>query len=156
MKTSKPVAKLIDNMVKVRRSKRHGLRRSLRRTHKVKRDRLVDSRKAVYDRDMGGYKWGSQKWRQTKREKEQIEDEKKLVRRLRARAKRLTGSGYSESSFIVSDEEPVSENTFEFDTDNVLDKADAEDAGSSSESDWGPDSDYEGSSDDSDAPEGSI
>lgn len=154
----KASAKLYENTVSLRRSKRYGLRRSHRRTHKVKRNRKTDSRKTVYDRDMGGYKWGSDKWRRTKREKKQVKEERDLVRRLRTGAKKMTESGYSESDFVVGDDEEVSENTFEFDTDNILDKADAQEAefGWESDSDWGPDSDYEASSDDSDVPEGSI
>lgn len=152
----KATAKLYANTTKLRRSKRSGLRRSHRRTHKVKRNRKTDSRKTVYDRDMGGYKWGSQKWRRTIREKKQLKQEKELVGRLRAAANKMTASGYSETEFVVADDEEVPENTFEFETDNVLDKADAQEVGAwESDSDWGPDSDYEASSDDS-GPEGSI
>ena len=103
---------------------------------------------------MGGYKWGSNEWKRTKREKMQVREEHDLVEGLRKNVKTFTRNGYSQDEFITPDDVPVPENVFAFDADAVLDIADAQSAGSSDSGDNLLD--WDSSSDDSDAPEGGI
>jgi|TARA_B100000767_G_scaffold275052_1_gene310214 hypothetical protein len=146
VKSTNPVLKVYADVLSVRRSSRHGHRRTHRHARKVKRDRTVDRRKAKYDRDMGGYNAWGPKAKRTKREKRQVEKERDLVRKL-GRKKKMTVSGYAEDDFVASDDANVEENTFRFDTDHVLDLADAQEANYSlSDKDW------DSSSDDSDGP----
>jgi hypothetical protein len=142
------------NVFEKRRSSRHGKRRSLRRVKKVKRKRSLDLRIASYDRDFGGYNaWGSAVKRTT-RESGQIRKENALVRKL-AKNKRMTRTGYARDDFLAGDDIEVKNDTFQFDTDDVLDLADAQEAASDSDSDGQPDLEWDSSSDDSDAPQGS-
>ena len=151
----KSTVKVYNDVLSVRRSSRHGHRRTHRHARKIKRDRTVDRRKAKYDRDMGGYNAWGPKVKRTKREKRQVEKERNLVRKL-GRKKKMTVSGYAEDDFVASDDANVEENVFKFDTDGVLDLADAQDAGTDSDSDDPSDVDWDSSSDDSDGPEGGI
>lgn len=124
---SSTISKVFDEIHSVRRSRRHGRRRTTRHCRKVKRDRTVDSRKAKYDRDFGGYNaWGPQV-KKTKREKRQVLRERDLVRKL-GRKKKMTSTGYAEDDFVASDDSEVENNAFQFDTDSVLDRADAQEA----------------------------
>ncbi len=138
---TKPVLQVYKDVLSVRRSSRLGVRRSHRRARKVKKDRSMDNRKAVYDRDMGGYNSWGPLVRTTKNEVRQIKKEKVLVDRLRKRAKKMTPSGYAEDDFLASDDVKATKNTFSFVSDNLLDQADAESAESSSESEDELDSD---------------
>lgn len=155
MPKAKSTVKVYDNVLSVRRSTRHGHRRTHRHARKVKRDRTVDRHKAKYDRDMGGYNAWGHKMRRTKREKRQLEKERNLVRKL-GRKKKMTVSGYAEDDFVTSDDASVEENVFKFDTDSVLDLADAQEANTDSDSDDPSDLDWDSSSDDSDGPQGGI
>ena len=119
--------KVFDEMHSVRRSSRHGKRRTTRHARKAKRDRTVDRRKAKYDRDFGGYNaWGPQV-KATKREKRQVRKERDLVRKL-GQKKKMTRTGYAEDDFVTSDDAELENNAFQFDTDSVLDRADAQEA----------------------------
>lgn len=155
MPKAKSTVKVYDDVLSVRRSTRRGHRRTHRHARKIKRDRTVDRRKAKYDRDMGGYNAWGPKVKRTKREKRQVEKERDLVRKL-GRKKKMTRAGYAEDDFVASDDAKVEENAFRFDTDRVLDLADAQDAGTDSDSDDPSDVDWDSSSDDSDGPQGGI
>ena len=148
------VTQVYENVVHVRRSKRHGLRRTHRRSRRTKRDRKLDRRKTVYDRDHGGVKTRNHKWVRTKRELLQVYKETQLVGKLRKKAAKVTQSGYAENDFVVADDANIEENAFTFDTDEMLDRADAIELGTDSESDNPPDFLCSSSSDDSDLPEG--
>jgi len=128
-----------DDVLCVRRSTRHGHRRTQRHARKVKQDRTVDRRNANYDRDYGGYNaWGPEVKR-TKREKRQLENEKDIVRKL-GQDKNMTPVGYTEDDFVVPDDTKAV--TFAFDTDAILDVADehlAESAPETEEEDWDSD-----------------
>lgn len=153
------VTQVYENVVRVRRSKRHGLRRTHRRSRRTKRDRKIDRRKTIYDRDHGGVKTRNHKWVRTKRELLQVSKEMNLVRNLRENARAITESGYAEDDFIAADDAEIETNVFKFDTDDILDRADATVLASdddSSDSDNPPDFLCNSSSDDSDVPEGSA
>lgn len=121
---SSQMPKVYEKVFHKRRSTRKGLRRSTRLTNGVSKMRSLDKRVCVYDRDMGGYKWGSDEWRRTKREVRQLLDEQALVSKLKKKAKKMTTSGYARNKFIVEDDE-VDNESFTFETDDTLDKADA-------------------------------
>ena len=149
--------KVYDEVFKIRRSKRSGLRRSQRRTHKTNLKHVVDNRKAIYDRDHGGFKFGDDTWKRTNREMFQLRHEQQMVRKLRKKASKITNSGYARDDFIVADDAKIEDDAFEFDTDTILDRADAQAFDSGSDSDDSqnpPDFLCESSSDDSDLPEG--
>lgn len=152
MPKSKPSVSVYENVFKKRRSKRAGKRRSVRLLKKVKRKLKVDVRRAKYDRDYGGYNaWGPDVKR-TIREHDQIRHENNLVKKL-GRNKQMTKSGYACDDFLAADDMDVKNDTFEFDTDSILDLADLQEAESDSDSDGEPDFEWD-SSDDSDAPMG--
>lgn len=121
---SSQMSKVYEEVFHKRRSTRKGVRRSTRLTNGVSKMRSLDKRVCVYDRDMGGYKWGSDKWRRTKREVRQLLDEQALVSKMKRKAKRMTESGYAQDEFVVDDDE-VDNESFTFETDDTLDKADA-------------------------------
>jgi glutamate synthase domain-containing protein 2 len=140
--SAKPSVALYKDMVSLRRSSRHGLRRSHRHAHKAKRDRKADLRPAVYDRDMGGYNAWGPKVKRTKREKTQLKKERELVEKL-SRKRKKTKSGYAKDGFVTADEGKIKKNTFSFDTDDVLDRADAQLATSGSDTDCESDLDWD-------------
>ena len=115
----------------LRRSIRHGRRRSTRIKKMVKKTKYTKGPRAVYDRDMGGYKlvpvYGN-KWKRTNREHEQLAKEKKMVKRMRKKAKRLNKEGYEiDDTFFVDDgvecELQPQERTVLDDADGILDSS---------------------------------
>lgn len=141
-KSTKPSVALYKDTVSLRRSSRHGLRRSRRHARKVKRDRKADLRPAVYDRDMGGYNTWGPKVKRTKREMKQIKNERELVEKL-SRKRKKTKSGYAKDGFVTADDGKIKKSTFSFDTDDVLDRADAQLATSESDTDCESDLDWD-------------
>jgi len=149
--------KVYDDVFKIRRSRRSGHRRSQRRTRKTNIKHVVDNRKAVYDRDHGGFKTRENTWKRTNREMFQLRKEKSMVRKLHKKASGITNSGYAQDDFVVADDAKVEDDAFQFDTDTILDRADAQAFDSGSDSDDSqnpPDFLCESASDDSDLPEG--
>ena len=118
-------------MKTLRRSTRHGRRRSTRIKKRIKKKPTTDKTRCVYDRDMGGYKlvpvFGN-RWKRTKREHAQIQKEDTLVKRLAQKAKRVNKEGYEiDDTFFVDDStectlEPQ-EHTVLDDADNILDES---------------------------------
>lgn len=118
-------------MKTLRRSIRHGRRRSTRIKKRIKKKPPTDKTRCVYDRDMGGYKlvpvFGN-RWKRTKREHAQIQKEDTLVKRLAKKAKRVNKEGYEiDDTFFVDDSaectlEPQ-EHTVLDDADNILDES---------------------------------
>ena len=94
-------------MKTLRRSSRHGKRRSTRVKRRPKKAKKTKVQRDLYDRDMGGYKlvpvFGN-RWKRTDRELRQIKKEDKMVRRLKKKAKRLNNEGYEiDDDFFVDD-----------------------------------------------------
>ena len=122
-------------LVCLRRSTRHGLRRSIRvKPKKLRRRRQPKPVKDSYDRDLGGYKWVSahqdRKWHGTKRSQQQLKAEERLCQQLKRKATSVSDIGYAVDSFFV--EEDTGEATMPEETDALFACADA---GSSDESD---------------------
>ena len=115
----------------LRRSTRHGRRRSTRVKRAIKKPKYTKGPRAVYDRDMGGYKlvpvFGN-KWKRTNREYEQLAKEKKMVKRMEKKAKRLNKEGYEiDDTFFVADDAECEiqpqERTVLDDADDILDSS---------------------------------
>lgn len=104
-----------EQLVHLRRSKRHGLRKSTRikcRKRSVQTKVNVDD---FYDRDMGGYKFvcvhKDNKWHATKRARRQLKQEDTLCTHLAT--DEVVTNGYVVDSFFVSDGEDEEEETTE-------------------------------------------
>ena len=125
-------------LVCLRRSTRHGLRRSTRlKPKRLCRRRLPKPVKDSYDRDLGGYKWVSahqdRKWHGTKRSQQQLKAEERLCQQLKRKATSVSDIGYAVDSFFV--EEDTGEVTLPEETDALFACADAGASADSDESD---------------------
>lgn len=134
---------MIKSVVHLRRSTRNGRRRSTRvKPPKVRKQKKQDTND-VYDRDLGGYKFvcahKDNKWYQTKRSRQQDQQEKNLCEKMKNAAGVLV-QGYAVDDFFV--EEDTDETTAIEETDALFAQADAIDVGedvSSSEEEWSED-----------------
>ena len=125
-------------LTRLRRSTRHGRRKSTRIKTKKKPQQISKSGLCdLYDRDMGGYKFlplhKDSKWHRTKREKTQIANEDNMCNRMKSNTKVLDKEGYAMDNFFVS--EDTGESLPKEDTDDLFDRADANSCSSSSEDD---------------------
>ena len=122
-------------LVCLRRSTRHGLRRSTRlKPKKLRRRRLPKPVTDVYDRDLGGYKFvcahQDRQWHGTTRSQQQLKEEERLCAKLKGKATTVSDLGYAVDGFFV--EEDTGEVTLPEETDALFACADA---GTSDETD---------------------
>lgn len=110
----------------LRRSTRHGRRRSTRlKPKKIRPKKIVKGERDLYDRDLGGYKFvcahHNNKWHSTKRSRQQQEQEKLFCEKLKREAGTLDDEGYAINSFFVA--EDTGEASLAEETDELFAKA---------------------------------
>jgi len=112
-------------LMHLRRSTRHGLRRSTRiKPKRVRRKKVTKAPRDLYDRDLGGYKFvcahKNNKWHATKRSSKQLREEENLCKKLRKG--NISKDGYVIDRFFV--DEDTGETTGVEETDDLFAKAD--------------------------------
>lgn len=135
---NKTLVSIMPKLVHLRRSTRHGLRRSTRvKPKKLRRRCRHKPVKDSYDRDLGGYKWVSahqnRKWHATKRSRQQLKAEERLCQQLKRKATSVSDIGYAVDSFFV--EEDTGEVSMPEETDALFAVADACSSDESDEAD---------------------